>query len=149
MKLVQKNLTLKILIADDDPDDRQLLALAFREAQLTHAVDFVKNGEELMAYLKSSAEDVEGHQLPDLILLDLNMPKKDGRVALEEIKSNPKLDKLNIVIFSTSISKEDNSFVYKLGVTNCVTKPCGFNELVEIIKGVCDSINDKLLEDKI
>ncbi|MBI2270507.1 MAG: response regulator [Bacteroidetes bacterium] len=149
MKSMLKSQILKILIAEDDPDDRQLLALAFKEAKLMHRVDFVTNGEQLMEYLMPLAMNEKRDQVPDLILLDLNMPKKDGRAALGEIRSNPYLNKLNIIIFSTSISKEDYLFVYRLGVLNCITKPCGFNELVEIVKNICRQINPIISENKI
>jgi len=138
MKLAQENPALKILIADDDPDDRQLLALAFREAQSPHIIKFVNNGEELMDHLESLIQANTAYQLPDLILLDLNMPKKDGRVALKEIRSNQHLHKLNIIVFSTSISSEDNKFVTELAVINCITKPCGFYELVDTVKNICN-----------
>lgn len=138
MKLAQENQALKILIADDDPDDRQLLALAFREAQSQHTIKFVNNGEELMDSLEMLVQANTLDQLPDLILLDLNMPKKDGRVALKEIRSNSQLQKLNIIVFSTSISAEDKKFVTELEVLNCITKPCGFYELVETVKTICD-----------
>jgi CheY-like chemotaxis protein len=139
MKSTQENTVLKILIADDDPDDRQLLALAFKEAKLNHIVNFVKNGEELMDHLRGISATEQKSLLPDLILLDLNMPKKDGRIALKEIKADPDFQKLNVIIFSTSISGEDNTYVTGLGVAKCITKPCGFYELVNIVKEICDS----------
>ena len=139
MKLTPENIALKILIADDDPDDRQLLALAFKEAKLGHTVTFVKNGEELMDHLRNLSVSENNNHFPDIILLDLNMPKKDGRIALKEIKLDPKLAKLNIIIFSTSISSEDTTYVSGLGVTKCITKPCGFYELVDVVKEICDS----------
>ncbi len=139
-KLVQKNKVLRILIVDDDVDDRQLIGLAFKEAEVGHLIDFVKNGEELMIYLRQSFSTEKNHQLPDLILLDLNMPRKDGRVALKEIRSDADLEKLNIIILSTTISNEDHKYISGLGVTKCVTKPCGFYELVEIVKNISEEL---------
>lgn len=133
---------LKILIADDDPDDRKLVDLAFKEAELDHTLNFVKNGQELMLYLEQIGI-AEKTELPDLILLDLNMPGKDGRVALKEIKSNPKLQKLTIIIFSTCISEEDKAFISELGVNEFITKPPSFYELVHMIKNICDSVSCK------
>jgi CheY-like chemotaxis protein len=133
------NQFLKILIADDDEDDRQLTAMAFQEATLQHEISFVKNGDELMSCLYTlSREGLE--KLPDLILLDLNMPKKDGRVALREIKQDPSLQRLNVVIFSTSISDEDKVYTMNLGASSYITKPSGFYELVQIIRNVCGTI---------
>ena len=136
---MHQNKVLKILIADDDPDDRKLVALAFKEAELNHTIDFVRNGDELMEHLKQ----LPTNQLPDLLLLDLNMPGKDGRVALKEIKSDTRFQKLNIIIFSTCISEEDKTYTSGLGVREYFTKPPGFYELVDIIKNISDSINYK------
>src|SRR3989344_7405510 len=90
-----------ILIADDDPEDRQLIKEALEESHLLNEVHFVCDGEELMAYLT-------GHKpRPGLILLDLNMPKKDGREALREIKNNPDLKRIPVVVLTTSKAEED------------------------------------------
>ena len=128
----QQNKLLKVLIADDDQDDWYFAALAFKEAGLDHQVDFVKDGVELMAYLEKHPD-----ALPDLILLDLNMPKKDGRVALQEMRADPRYQKLTVVIFSTCISDEDKAFT--AGATRHVTKPFDFSELVQTIKEVCEA----------
>jgi CheY-like chemotaxis protein len=129
--------SLNVLIADDDQDDWYFAELAFKEAGLDHNVHFVKDGEELMGYLlqKLASEN----EFPDLLLLDLNMPKKDGRVALQEIRGDERFKKLNVVIFSTCISEEDKAFTSTLGATRHVTKPFDFSELVLTIKDVCDS----------
>jgi len=132
----QTNKFLRVLIADDDQDDWYFAALAFKEAGLDHKVDFVKDGEELMEYLHQRRLQSE---LPDLILLDLNMPKKDGRVALQEIRSDSTFEKLNVVIFSTCIYDEDKAFTSLHGASRQVTKPFDFSELVLAIKDICDS----------
>jgi DNA-binding response OmpR family regulator len=131
---------LRILIVDDDVDDRQLIALAYKEADLGHDLHFVKNGEELMTYLRELHGSDKGDQLPDLILLDLNMPKKDGRVALREIRSNDDFNDLNIIVLSTTISSEDYKYLSDLGVRKCITKPCGFYELVDIVKALSEEL---------
>ena len=123
---------LKVLIADDDQDDWYFASLAFKEAKLNHNVNFVKDGQELIDYLEKNSND-----LPDLILLDLNMPKKDGRVALKEIKADPRFQKINVVIFSTTISDEDRATTME--ASQHITKPFEFSELVQTVKDLCDS----------
>ena len=125
-----------ILIADDDPDDRELTRDALHECRLANDVHFVKDGEELMDYLHRRGEyTMLAHApLPGLILLDLNMPRKDGREALKEIKANPDLRRVPIVVLTTSKAEEDILRTYDLGVNSYVTKPVTFESLVETIK---------------
>lgn len=129
------NLHKKIIIADDDPDDRNLASIAFKELNMMHSVDFVTDGQELIDSLTTKINS--NHTLPDVILLDLNMPKKDGRVALKEIKSHPELKHLNIVVFSTSSAKEDIDYTMNLGAKNYIIKPSGYIELVAIFRSIC------------
>lgn len=117
-----------ILIADDDPEDRQLIKEAFEESRLLNELVFVKDGEELMARLLGS------EPLPGLVLLDLNMPRKDGREALKEIKGHPKLKQIPVVVLTTSKAEEDIYRTYNLGVNSFVTKPVTFGSLVETMK---------------
>jgi len=131
---------LKILIVDDDIDDRQLIGLAFNEVGFAHSIDYVRNGEELMNYLKEVQLSGKNGQFPDLILLDLNMPKMDGRAALREIRSDSSFKNLNIIVLSTTISNEDHKFVIDFGVLKSITKPCGFYELVDIVRKICDEL---------
>jgi len=131
--------SLKVLIADDDQDDWYFAELAFKEAGLDHSVYFVKDGEELMDFLHQSLAPESINELPDLILLDLNMPKKDGRVALQEIRADSRFEKVNVVIFSTCISDEDKAYTSSLGASRHVTKPFEFTELVLTIKDICES----------
>lgn len=119
-----------IWIADDDPDDCQLIREAIRESRLSNELNFIKDGEELMQKLN------EADHLPGLILLDLNMPRKDGREALAEIKSNPRLKQIPVVILTTSKAEEDIFRTYNLGVNSFVTKPVSFSSLVEVMKGI-------------
>ncbi|MGB5215762.1 MAG: response regulator [Anderseniella sp.] len=127
---------MRILIADDDEDDLLLIADAFEEARLTNPIDFVKDGEELMHYLRKEGQyaDTDDIPLPGIILLDLNMPKKDGRTALKEIREDPKLHKIPIIVLTTSKSEEDILKTYDLGVNSFITKPVTFDRLVEVVR---------------
>lgn len=127
-----------ILMADDDEDDRLMAQEALHEARLENDVIFVKDGEELMDFLhhRGQYEKNSGKQLPGLILLDLNMPKKDGREALKEIKADPKLKQIPIVVLTTSKAEEDIIRTYDLGVNSFVTKPVTFEGLVEVMKTI-------------
>jgi len=125
-----------ILLADDDPDDRQLTRDAFVENRLANELDCVEDGEELMDYLRRRGRysKLNGDPLPGLILLDLNMPRKDGREALKEIKADPVLRRVPIVVLTTSKAEEDILRSYDLGVNSYVTKPVTFKSLVELVK---------------
>jgi CheY-like chemotaxis protein len=125
-----------ILLADDDPDDRQLTRDAFAENRLVNMLHTVEDGEELMEYLRRQGRyaDQKSTPLPGLILLDLNMPRKDGREALKEIKADPELRRIPIVVLTTSKAEEDILRTYDLGVNSYVTKPVTFKSLVELIK---------------
>jgi len=125
-----------ILMADDDPDDRFLAEQAFRELGNGGDLRFVQDGEELMHYLRRSGiyADPTVCPRPALILLDLNMPKKDGRQALAEIKSDPDLQSIHVAIWTTSQEMEDRIQCQKEGADDYVTKPAGYAELVSSIK---------------
>ncbi|MHC2992220.1 chemotaxis protein CheY [Pontibacter sp. HJ8] len=125
-----------ILIADDDAEDRMLIKEALDESRLTNAVQFVENGEELMDYLhnRGNFADKEKYPTPGLILLDLNMPKKDGREALKEIKADDHLRVLPVVVLTTSKAEEDILRTYNLGVSSFITKPVSFSSLVDVMK---------------
>lgn len=127
---------ISILIADDDPDDRELTRDALTECRLANEVNFVEDGEQLMDYLhrRGRYSALAGNTLPGLILLDLNMPRKDGREALKEIKACPELRRIPIVVLTTSKAEEDILRTYDLGVNSYVTKPVTFDSLVEMIK---------------
>jgi CheY-like chemotaxis protein len=125
-----------ILIADDDAEDRMLIKEALDESRITNAIEFVENGEELMDYLHNRGKftDKDRYQTPGLILLDLNMPKKDGREALKEIKADDHLRVLPVVVLTTSKAEEDILRTYNLGVSSFITKPVTFSSLVEVMK---------------
>lgn len=127
---------IKILVADDDPDDRMLMREALEESRLVNDLQFVVDGEDLMDYLyqRGAYADVPTDTRPGLILLDLNMPRKDGREALREIKANPALRSIPIVVLTTSKAEEDILRTYDLGVSSFISKPVGFTELVELMQ---------------
>lgn len=125
-----------ILLAEDDPDDRLMAVEALEESRLANDLHIVEDGEELMDYLyrHGKFESLKNWFLPGLILLDLNMPKKDGREALREIKADPNLRRIPIVVLTTSDEEEDIYRTYDLGVNSFITKPVSFESLVEIMK---------------
>ena len=127
-----------ILIADDDSDDREMIKEALFINRLSNDLRFVQDGEELMDYLlrKGKYSTVESSPRPGLILLDLNMPKKDGREALNEIKNLPGLRSIPVVILTTSKTEEDIYRTYDLGVNSFITKPVKFDALVNIVSGL-------------
>jgi len=129
---------LSILIAEDDEDDYLLTVEALKEAGIEQEVHWVKDGNEIMEYLSSRLTDSNGSssQLPSVILLDLNMPKKDGREALEEIKSNPDFRKIPVIVMTTSSADTDVTKSYDLGVNSFIQKPDRFHELVETVRVV-------------
>lgn len=127
-----------ILYAEDDPEDRMLVEDAMEESRLANELHFVEDGEELMDYLhrRGKYTELSNKPLPGLILLDLNMPKKDGREALEEIKAEPNLRRIPIVVLTTSKAEEDILSSYDLGVSGFIIKPVTFESLVSILKTV-------------
>lgn len=138
--LRQTHKLVTILMADDDPDDRLLVEDAFAEIRLENPLDFVCDGIELMDYLhrRGAHSHLAEAPLPGLILLDLNMPRKNGREALDEIKRDEKLRKIPIVILTTSKAEEDLLSSYNLGANSFIVKPVTFDKLVEVIRAVTD-----------
>jgi CheY-like chemotaxis protein len=128
--------TTTILIAEDDPDDRLLVKDAFEEIRLNTHLRFVEDGEDLMDYLcrRGRYRRQEPAPKPAIIFLDLNMPKKDGREALGEIKANSKLRAIPIVILTTSKEEEEIIRSYDLGANSYVIKPMTFKELARVVK---------------
>lgn len=127
-----------ILMADDDADDRMMTKEAFEESHLANDLRFVEDGVELMDYLKRRGKysDPKASPRPGLILLDLNMPKKDGREALEEIKEDPGLRHIPIVILTTSKEEEDIQRSYQLHANSYITKPVTFESLVAVVRAL-------------
>ena len=127
-----------ILIADDDADDRLLIQDAFDESSLSNPLVFVKDGEELTDYLyrRGDYESLKDAPLPGVILLDLNMPKKDGRTALKEIKEDETLRRIPVVVLTTSQAEEDIARTYELGVSSFITKPVTFEALCDVVRAL-------------
>jgi CheY-like chemotaxis protein len=124
-----------ILLADDDEEDRMMTKEALEESRLKNDLRFVTDGEDLMDYLgRRGAYADSGAPTPGLILLDLNMPRKDGREALAEIKADPELRKIPVVVLTTSRAEEDIFRTYDLGVSSFITKPVTFEGLVAAMK---------------
>ncbi len=128
--------SITILIAEDDLDDQLMIKEALEENRLASDLRFVNDGEELMQYLlrKGKYENPETCPRPGLLLLDLNMPKKDGREALKEIKNNPELRSTPVVVLTTSKAEEDVYRTYELGVNSFITKPVTFESLVSLTR---------------
>lgn len=125
-----------ILMAEDDADDRLMTREAFQECRLGNPLQFVADGEELMDYLKRRGPyaDAVRFPMPGLILLDLNMPRKDGREALREIKSDPELREIPVVVLTTSKAEEDVANSYSDGANSFITKPVSFAALIEVVQ---------------
>ena len=124
-----------ILMADDDEEDCELTREALQDARLANQMKFVHDGEELVDYLKRRGQysDPSDAPRPGIILLDLNMPKKDGREALAEIKADEELRRIPIVVLTTSKDEEDVLRTYDLGASSFITKPVTFAALVEVM----------------
>ena len=124
-------------MADDDPDDRVLTKDALEENRLANDLHFVEDGEELMDYLHQRGKfNAENAPKPGLILLDLNMPRKDGREALAEIKAHSSLKHIPVIVLTTSKAEEDIFKTYDLGVSSFITKPVTFEDLVKVTKAI-------------
>ncbi len=124
-----------ILMADDDDDDFLLTKKALAESKLLNRLMRVGDGEELLDYLRRKGNFNElNAPRPGVILLDLNMPRKDGREALKEIKSDEALRNIPIVVFTTSKAEEDIYKTYQLGVNSFITKPVTFDNLTEVMR---------------
>lgn len=124
-----------ILIAEDDPDDRLLASEAFAMAGVLNPLRFVRDGDELLAYLMGNDEfsDRAIYPMPGLVIIDLNMPRKDGRAALTELRGDPKLSNLPVAVLTTSRSPEDESACRALGACAFLTKPVIFEDLVNVL----------------
>jgi two-component system response regulator len=123
-------------MADDDPDDRQMTKEAFEESRLANDLRFVENGAELLDYLRRRGKykNPDHSPRPGLILLDLNMPKKDGRQALKELKADPRFKRIRVIILTTSDAHDDIQRCYDLTAASFITKPVTFDALVDVVK---------------
>ena len=136
--MITSHRPLVILLADDDADDRQLAREALAENRSINGLHEVADGESLMDYLFHRGEysDLRTSPRPGLILLDLSMPKKDGCEALAEIKRDPQLRQIPVVVMTTSGAEEDVCRSYDLGASSYVTKPVTFTRLVEVMRAI-------------
>ncbi|HVJ87524.1 MAG TPA: response regulator [Caulifigura sp.] len=125
-----------ILMADDDADDRLLTREAFDASQVANELRFVEDGVQLMDYLynRNQFSDKAANPKPGIILLDLNMPKKDGRESLAEIRKDPQFNNIRVIVLTTSKAEEDIYRSYNLGAASYITKPVTFEALVEVIR---------------
>lgn len=135
---MNKRKSITILLADDDADDRMMAADALEESRLANDLRCVEDGEELMDYLHRRGRFAVPNAAPrpGLILLDLNMPRKDGREALKEIKAEPELRSIPVIVLTTSKAEEDIYRTYDLGVNSFITKPVNFESLVAVMKAL-------------
>ncbi len=127
-----------ILMADDDADDRKMTQEAFDASCLGNDLRFVEDGEELLDYLyrRGKYSDPATSPRPSILLLDLNMPKKDGREALQELKADPQFRALRVIILTTSKAEEDIINSYDLSAASYITKPVTFEGLIEVIRAM-------------
>lgn len=130
---------INILMAEDDPNDRLLTQEALSESQAVVEIDFVADGLELLQLLRCEGRYAEraGTPLPGIILLDLNMPRMDGREALTRLKTDPQLKHIPVVILTNSKDDDDITHAYELGASSYVLKPAGFHELVMLMDEIC------------
>jgi CheY-like chemotaxis protein len=124
-----------ILMADDSPTDCELARMAFKNGRILNRLAFVHNGEEVLEYLRKQGR-FENATRPDVILLDLNMPIKDGREVLAELKQDPELRKIPVIIVTTSEDEADILTSYDLQASSYITKPVGFANFLEIAKSI-------------
>lgn len=126
---------LNIMVAENDEDDRALVKFAFAECKLSNTVYFVEDGEQLLDYLyhRGGYQDTVNVVRPDLILLDLDMPKINGHEALKEIKNDPLLRSIPVVIFTTSKSSRDINSTYNMGANSFIVKPVTYDGLIQVM----------------
>ncbi len=130
----------EILMADDDAEDCLLFKDALNDTGLNHRVDFVANGEELLERLSRDAQDADASPPPDLILLDLNMPRMDGREVLRKLNRNDQRNdqsrRCPIVVLTTSTAEDDVAFCYRMGASSYITKPATYRQWVDLIENL-------------
>lgn len=124
-----------IFLVEDNKADIRLIEEALKNSSVPHQVVTARNGMDAMAYLRQEGEYADSAR-PDLILLDLNLPKKDGREVLAEIKADPHLKRIPVVVLTTSRNEEDIFQSYELHVNCYITKSRNLNELFKIVKGI-------------
>ncbi len=138
MKMADRKRPVTILMADDDADDRELTRDAFHESKIANDLRFVEDGVELLDYLyrRGKYTDPATAPTPSLLLLDLNMPRKDGREALEEIRADKQFNFLRIIVLTTSKAEEDILRTYSLSATSYITKPITLQGMAQIVQTI-------------
>jgi two-component system, response regulator len=132
--MIKAGKAMRLLIAEDDPDDRLLVAEAIDQVHQGKNYVFVEDGEQLLDYLLKKEIGTDQDAAPFVIIVDLNMPKKDGRQAIREIKGHPRLKNIPIVVLTTSMDDSDILAVYELGVSSYIRKPASFDDLKTIVQ---------------
>jgi two-component system, chemotaxis family, response regulator Rcp1 len=133
----QCGLPIEILLVEDSLADIELTKLGFREGRIANNLHVIRDGDEAMTFLRRQGQFADAPR-PDLILLDLNLPGKDGREVLHDIKADPELKRIPVVILTTSQADEDIMRAYGLHANAYMTKPVGFDEFVGVVKGITD-----------
>ena len=128
---------IQILMVEDNPDDIELTVEALKDARVENFLSVVKDGEEALSYLRCQGKYPRAVR-PDLILLDLNMPKKNGRDVLREIKNDPHLKRIPVVILTTSQAEDDILHTYDLHANCYITKPVDFNQFLKVVRSIED-----------
>jgi two-component system, chemotaxis family, response regulator Rcp1 len=128
---------IQILMVEDNPDDIELTVEALKDARVANHLTVVQDGEEALSYLRCRGKYAQAVR-PDLILLDLNMPRKNGRDVLREIKNDPKLKRIPVVILTTSQAEDDILHTYDLHANCYITKPVDFNQFLKVVRSIED-----------
>lgn len=130
---------IRIHITDDDPDDRLLISEALEEIHFKNTVTFSVDGQDLLDYLQKKGDYIDCKEPhPDIILLDLNMPRKNGKEVLKELKEDPSLRQIPVIVLTTSQAEEDIVSSYDLGTNSFIVKPLTFEKMVESISKITD-----------
>jgi two-component system, chemotaxis family, response regulator Rcp1 len=133
MRMRSEHEPIEILLIEDNPGDVGLVLEGFKESLIAHRISVVDDGEEALVYLRT-----EQHPCPDFVLLDLNLPKKDGREVLSEMKADPKLRHLPVIIFSSSEAEQDLLHAYQLQASCFVTKAVDLEQFLTSVKSIAD-----------
>ena len=128
---------IQILMVEDNPDDIELTVEALKDARVANHLTVVQDGDEALSYLRCRGKYAQAVR-PDLILLDLNMPRKNGRDVLREIKNDPKLKRIPVVILTTSQAEDDILHTYDLHANCYITKPVDFNQFLKVVRSIED-----------
>ncbi len=128
---------IQILMVEDNPDDIELTVEALKDARVANHLTVVQDGEEALSYLRCRGKYAQAVR-PDLILLDLNMPRKNGRDVLRDIKNDPKLKRIPVVILTTSQAEDDILHTYDLHANCYITKPVDFNQFLKVVRSIED-----------